>query len=76
MTVIPGIGAIASFSPPLNDEGNCVRGISVIEKLSHKYSNINLFHKDFSKADMLKKPFETKIQTVVAACSAASCGDT
>ena len=75
MTVIPGIGAIASFSPPLNDEGNCVRGIYVIEKLSEKYSNINLFHKDFSKADMLKKPFETKIQTVVAACMAASCGD-
>ena len=31
MTVIPGIGSFASWSPPLNEEGNCVRGIGMIE---------------------------------------------
>lgn len=46
MTVIPGIGAVSSWSPPLNEEGNCVRGIGMIEKLSGIYNNINLFHKD------------------------------
>jgi glutaminase len=30
MTVIPGIGAFATWSPPLNEEGNCVRGIGMI----------------------------------------------
>lgn len=30
VTVIPGLGAFATFSPPLNDEGNTVRGIAVI----------------------------------------------
>jgi len=46
MTVIPGIGAFATWSPPLNEEGNCVRGIVMIEKMSKIYNNINLFHKD------------------------------
>jgi glutaminase len=46
MTVIPGIGAFATWSPPLNEEGNCVRGIGMIEKMSDIYNNINLFHKD------------------------------
>lgn len=34
LTVVPGIGAVGSFSPPLNEEGNCVRGIAMIEKLN------------------------------------------
>lgn len=46
MTVIPGIGAFATWSPPLNEEGNCVRGIGIIEKMNSIYNNINLFHKD------------------------------
>jgi glutaminase len=37
MTVVPGIGSVGSFSPPLNEEGNCVRGIAMIEKLSNIY---------------------------------------
>ena len=46
MTVVPGIGAVGSFSPPLNEEGNCVRGIGMIEKLNELYINFNLFYKD------------------------------
>ena len=30
LSVIPGIGAFASFAPKLNKEGNTVKGIAVI----------------------------------------------
>jgi len=30
LSVIPGIGAFSTFSPPLNSEGNTVRGIGMI----------------------------------------------
>lgn len=30
LTVIPGIGAVSTFSPKLNQEGNPVRGIAMI----------------------------------------------
>jgi glutaminase len=75
LTVIPGLGAFATFSPPLNDEGNTVRGIGMITKLSEIYSNFNLFHKDLSKLDVNRKPFQTKIQTTMAAISMAASGD-
>lgn len=75
LTVIPGIGAVASWSPPLNEEGNCVRGIGMIEKLSSIYSNINLFHKDPAMRDVTRKAFQTTINTVIACCNAASSGD-
>jgi glutaminase len=61
MTVIPGLGCVASYSPPLNEEGNCVRGIGMIEKLNAYYININLFHKDRNKRDMTRKPYQTII---------------
>lgn len=61
MTVIPGIGAVATYSPPLNEEGNCVRGIAMIEKLASIYSNVNLFHKDSSMRDVTRKAYQTVI---------------
>lgn len=61
LTVIPGLGAFATFSPPLNAEGNTVRGIAMIQKLNEIYSNFNLFHKNKSKFDVTRKPFQTKI---------------
>ena len=30
LTAIPGIGAFASWSPKLNEEGNSVKGIAMI----------------------------------------------
>lgn len=57
MTVIPGIGAFATWSPKLNKEGNTVKGIGMIKLLSDYYSNFNLFHKDQNKRDLIKKPF-------------------
>ena len=34
LTVIPGIGAFCTWAPPLNEEGNTVKGIAMIQKLS------------------------------------------
>lgn len=75
MTVIPGIGAFATWSPKLNEEGNTVKGIAIIQKLSGIYNNFNLFHKDQYKRDLTRKPHQTLIQTVMAACSCAATGD-
>lgn len=75
MTVIPGIGAVAVWSPPVNAEGNCVRGIAMIDKLSKIYSNINLFHKDPAMKDVTRKAYQTFIQTVIAGGEAAFSGD-
>ena len=75
MTIIPGIGCISSWSPPLNEEGNSVRGIGLIAKLSSVYSNINLFHKDPGMKDLTRKHYQTELQTTIALCNAASDGD-
>lgn len=64
MTVIPGLGSFSTWSPALNEEGNPVRGIAMISKLSSIYSNFNLFHKDSTKLDVTRKPFQTKIHNV------------
>ncbi len=57
LSVVPGIGAVASFAPKLNKEGNTVKGIGIMEKLGYYYKNFNLFHRDHSKRDMLAKPY-------------------
>ncbi len=38
LAVVPGEGAIATFSPPLDAKGNSVRGIKVFEDISERYS--------------------------------------
>lgn len=75
MTVIPGIGAIGIYSPPLNEEGNCVRGIGMIEKLSQMYLNFNLFFKDPLKKDLLRRANQELVWTVIAAINSAATGD-
>lgn len=42
LAVIPGKAGIATFSPPIDDNGNSVRGLRVFEALSKKY-NLHLF---------------------------------
>ncbi len=46
LSVIPGLGALASFSPRLNEKGNSVKGIELVKKLAGYYRNFNLFHKE------------------------------
>ncbi len=38
LAVVPGEGAVATFSPPLDGKGNSVRGIKVFEELSARCS--------------------------------------
>ncbi len=42
MAVVPGKAGIATFSPPIDKNGNSVRGLRVFEELSHKYG-LHLF---------------------------------
>jgi glutaminase len=57
LTIMPSIGAVASFSPRINPEGNSVRGMAVIQKLNKIYNNFNLFHKDLHKKDCSRRPY-------------------
>jgi len=75
LTVIPGIGAVGSFSPLLNEEGNCVRGIGMIEKLNEIYINFNLFYKDSKKKDLMRRAHQTLVWTVISGINAAASGD-
>ena len=42
LAVIPGKAGIATFSPPIDPNGNSVRGLRVFEALSNKY-NLHMF---------------------------------
>jgi glutaminase len=75
LTVIPGIGAVGSFSPLLNEEGNCVRGIGMIEKLNEIYLNFNLFYNDSKKKDLIRRANQTLVWTVIAGINSAASGD-
>ena len=61
ISIIPGIGSIVTWSPPLNEDGNSVRGIGMIEKLSKIYVNINLFKKDYKKRDLTRRAYQTLV---------------
>lgn len=52
LSVVPGIGSLATWSPKLNAEGNTVKGISMVKKIGEVYNNFNLFHKAHSKKDL------------------------
>ncbi|MEM6255102.1 MAG: glutaminase A [Cyanobacteria bacterium P01_D01_bin.156] len=42
LAVVPGKAGIATFSPPIDDNGNSVRGLRVFEALSNEY-NLHMF---------------------------------
>jgi hypothetical protein len=75
MTVIPGLGAIGSFSPLINEEGNSIRSIGMLEQLSKIYLNFNLFFKDPIKRDLTRRAHQTIVWTVIAGINAAASGD-
>lgn len=43
--IMPGVGGLATFSPPLDEHGNSVRGLRVFEELSARFS-LHLFDPD------------------------------
>lgn len=57
LTVVPGIGSFSTFSPRINKEGNSIKGIGIIKKMSQIYNNFNLFHKDMRKKDITRRPY-------------------
>ena len=42
IAVVPGVAGIATFSPPIDSNGNSIRGLYVFEELSRKYG-LHLF---------------------------------
>lgn len=75
LSVVPGVGAVATFSPPLTEEGNCVKGIAIIEKLNKVYTNFNLFFKDTMKKDLLRRAHQNIVWTTITAINSAAAGD-
>jgi len=75
LSVVPGIGALTTWGPKLNDEGNTVKGIVMVQKIAHVYNNFNLFHKDHNKRDVLAKPYTSEIRVAISPCNCASIGD-
>jgi glutaminase len=75
LSVVPGIGSIVTWAPRLNNEGNTVKGIAMVQKLGSVYNNFNLFHRAHNKKDVLQKPFQQLIKTTNEACSCAAIGD-
>ncbi len=43
--ILPGVGGLATFSPPLDEYGNSVRGVRVFEELSARFA-LHLFDPD------------------------------
>ena len=50
LVVVPNQGGIAVFSPPLDENGNSVRGIKVCEELSQQFG-LHLFECSMDKAN-------------------------
>lgn len=78
MLVIPNVMGICIWSPPLDELGNTVRGIDFCKRLTEKYSfhkYDGLVNKANKKVDPLQRPYQSKIEGVMALCWAASRGD-
>jgi len=49
ISIIPGIGAFASFSPKLDHHKNSIKGIATLKQLGSYYNEFNLFYDDIKK---------------------------
>lgn len=57
LSIIPQVGAIATFSPRLDHNGNSVRSQAMAIELGKRYNNFNIFYSDLTKKDITKKPY-------------------
>ena len=78
MIVIPKVMGISVWSPPLDENGNSVRGIEVCSKLVSRYNFHNfdcLTQATGQKIDPTHVKNQSKIDGVIALCWAAANGD-
>lgn len=54
LAVVPGKAGIATFSPPIDQNGNSVRGLRVFEALSKEY-NLHMFDLSMGRCSFLDK---------------------
>lgn len=75
LSVVPGIGSIASWCPKLNAENNTVKGIGMVKKMGQIYNNFNLFHYSHEKKDLTWRAYHKEIKFINVACESAAKGD-
>ncbi len=67
LSIIPGLGALVSYSPKLDQNENSIKGVAFIEYLGQIYSEFNLFYKDVSKLQLTTFYYQMQIDTIVQA---------
>lgn len=70
IAVIPGVGGLSVWSPPLDKKGNSVKGVKIIKELSLKYPNWKLYNVKIHKTSIDDKgDKQTLIQKLIYASS-------
>jgi glutaminase len=72
LLVIPGIGAVATFSPPLDRYGNSVRGGVLFKRIAEKFPSFHIFERNRAEE---RTPPPMPVNMPLAMIAAAAAGD-